>query len=197
MVSLDNTPNQSSSLLGIAFNAMNILLKMLAGSTDFRTQSWCRIAFQFHRNMINQLKVRHPIHNAYHIHPVSNGTFYPTITNCVCDWTPSWHLNSPIEQCIILAQKRQQDIKFRPSLLRVYTKKEVRKKMGNEVTDNWLRQFFEALRGEAEELGLKRHGKPDEVKDWNLYRDPEFSAHAVGMLIASAMNEERGKSWQG
>lgn len=53
----------------------------------------------------------------------------------------------------------------------------------------FIRDFFIHLRDEAKSLGIEALGEPEEVVDWEPYQDAAHSAHAVGMLIASAMNQ--------
>ena len=60
-----------------------------------------------------------------------------------------------------------------------------------EVTQAWLKEFFTYLRDEAKSLGVEALGKPEEVADWEPYQDAFHSAHAIGMLIASAITQTR------
>ena len=131
MVTLIQTPNPScpTSPLTFRFNPLKRVksqrcsLQIFEDSAQIltcpaysRTQIRSRVATEFHADVINQFPIRHPFVQGSHIHPVFHGSLNPAITNCICDWTPSWHLNSPDQQCIIFPQKRQQDIKFRTSL---------------------------------------------------------------------------------
>jgi len=60
-----------------------------------------------------------------------------------------------------------------------------------EVTQVWVKDLFIHLRDEAKSLGVENVGQPDKVTDWEPYQDAAHSAHAIGMLIASAMNQVR------
>ena len=60
-----------------------------------------------------------------------------------------------------------------------------------EVAQFWLKDLFMHLRDEAKSLGVEDVGQPDKVTDWGPYQDAAHSAHAIGMLIASAMNQVR------
>lgn len=56
---------------------------------------------------------------------------------------------------------------------------------------DWLRDFFTALRDEAQALGIGDVGEPETVQDWEPYQDPHFAAHAISQLLASAIQEVR------